>query len=87
MSAGTAARQGQVTIQSQRLEKAIDALREDIAHLEENLSPILSLSPPQGGEVEPNEVLVPHADFLARMTKKLLETSEWILALRERIEL
>ena len=82
-----AAREGQVSIQCKRLEKAVEALREDIAHLEENLSPILSPSPPRGEEKEPNEVLVPHADFLARMAKKILETSEWIHALRGRIEL
>jgi len=87
MSANTEAREGQVSIQCQRLEKAIDALREDIAHIEENLSPILSLNPPQGERVEPNEVLVPHADFLARMTRKVSETSEWLRMLRERIEL
>jgi len=82
-----AARQGQVTIQGQRLEKALEALREDIAHLEGNLSPILSSSPPQKESVEQNEILVPHADFLARMTRGVTEVSEWVRLLRERIEL
>ena len=87
MSIDTEAREGQISSQCQKLEKAIEALREDIAHLEENLFPILAPCPPQEEAKEPNEILVPHADFLARMTRKVIETSEWIRLLRERNEL
>ena len=87
MSDGIATRQGQVSAQCQRLEKAIAVLYEDIEHLEGSLSLILSLTSPQGEEKGPDGVLVPHAEFLAKMTKRVERASEWLRTLRERIEL
>lgn len=91
MADNTATRESQVTVQCGRLEKNIEAAREELTTLEARLDCVLVPGPEPESihtkELKEAEELTPHAAFLRRQANSVRRLIDGLDSLRDRIEL